>query len=563
LGPESIALMLQHLQINNYALIESLSIDLGEGFTVITGETGAGKSILLGALSLVLGQRADTQVLNDPGRKCIIEASFRIDSPGLMPLFESNQLDFEPDTIIRREITPHGKSRAFINDTPVNLQVLKEITGKLIDIHSQHQNLLLGDSTFQFDALDGYGGNPEAGRRYAGHYRDWLIAGRELRELEERERKLFADQDYYRFQFDELDKAGLDAEEAGSWEEELEMLRNAEEIGLSLKKSAYLLVEGEVTAQSMLYDILTQMKPLGQFRANFAEIVSRLESLLIEVKEIGREIQGLSGEVVHDPERARELELKTDLLNKLFLKHHVNNVRDLIRIKSEYLEKIQAAESVSDQVSECKERCRNLENRMMEAAGELTLVRRKAIPGMEKEIRHLLQSLGMPAARFRILLEKADSPGPGGMDKLKFLFSANPGIEPGELSRIASGGELSRLMLSIKSMVSRKNLLSSIIFDEIDTGISGEIGGKIGKILQALSAKMQVIAITHLPQIAALGNSHFQVYKVVENGKTATRVKPLNKENRILEIAKMLGGDTPTQSMVQTAEELMLNKSNP
>ena len=557
MAPELLVFMLQHLQIKNYALIESLNIDLHQGFTVITGETGAGKSILLGALSLVLGQRADTQVLSRPDEKCIIEAGFRIDSPSMVKLFEVHQLDHDPDTIVRREITPQGKSRAFINDTPVNLQVLKEITGRLIDIHSQHQNLLLGESGFQFDALDGYAGNAEILRKYAGLFRDWTDARREHRQLLEKERKLAADQDYYRFQYDELEKAGLDPGLVRSWEEELGMLKNAEQIGLGLERTGYLLMDADVNAHGMLHEALQQMKPLGPYRTDFAGVVSRLESLLIEVKDLERELRALSGTVIHDPERARELELKTDLLNRLLHKHHVQEVEELINLRDSYLGKIQEAESISDEVSEWKAREEKLEKSLREAAAALTLARRQAIPGMEKEISRLLKSLGMPAAQFRIILEGTDTAGPRGMDNLKFLFSANPGIEPGELSRIASGGELSRLMLSIKRMISGKNLLSTIIFDEIDTGISGEIGGKIGSILQEMSASMQVVAITHLPQIAARGQHHFQVFKVVENGKTMTRVRPLNKTDRIQEVAKMLGGDSPTQSMVRTAEELM------
>lgn len=555
--------MLKHLQINNYALIDSLSIELGEGFTVITGETGAGKSILLGALSLVLGQRADTRVLSNPGKKCIIEAGFLTNRETFASLFEAHQLDFEPETLVRREITPQGKSRAFVNDTPVTLQVMREVTGKLIDIHSQHQNLLLGETPFQFDVLDGFAQSLEIRNAFEGLYREWVKARQELRELQEREKRSAADQDYFRFQYEELEKAGLHPGEAGEWEEELSRLRNGESIKLGLEKTAYLLDGSEVNVLGLLNDAIREMKPLDQYGKDLGELAERLGTMSIEVRDIDREIRKLSESIVYDQERIRDLEQKTDLLNKLLLKHHVQDVESLVRLRDEYLEKIQAAESITGQIAEMGDHCFRLEQMMLKKAGELSVARKQAAPGMERDVQLLLQELGMPAARFRISLTKADSPGPHGTDRLEFLFSANPGNAPMEISRIASGGELSRLMLSIKSLISKKNLLSSIVFDEIDTGISGEIGGKIGGILYKISGNMQVIAITHLPQIAARGNSHFQVYKTVEEGRTVTRIKRLEKDERSLEIAKMLGGDTPSHSMVRTAEELMGSNVKP
>ncbi len=555
--------MLKYLQINNYALIDSLSIELGEGFTVITGETGAGKSILLGALSLVLGQRADTRVLSKPDKKCIIEAGFFTDRETFVPLFEAHQLDFEPETLIRREITPQGKSRAFINDTPVTLQVMREVTGKLIDIHSQHQNLLLGETPFQFEVLDGFAQSLEIRYAFGGLYRQWVKARQELRELQEREKRSAEDQDYFRFQYEELEKAGLDPGEAGEWEEELSRLRNGESIKLGLEKTAYLLDGSELNVLGLLNEAIREMKPLDQYGKDLGELAERLGTISIEIRDIDREIRKLSESIVYDQDRIRDLEQKTDLLNKLLLKHHVQDVESLVRLRDEYLEKIQAAESISGQIAVMGDHCLRLERMMLEKAVELSVARKEAAPDMEREVQLLLQELGMPAARFRISLANSDSPGPNGTDSLEFLFSANPGNAPMEISRIASGGELSRLMLSIKSLISTKNLLSSIVFDEIDTGISGEIGGKIGSILYKISGNMQVIAITHLPQIAARGNSHFQVYKTVEGGKTATRIKRLEKDERSLEIAKMLGGDAPSHSMVRTAEELMRTNVKP
>jgi DNA repair protein RecN (Recombination protein N) len=551
--------MLKHLHIKNYALIDSLSMELGEGFTVITGETGAGKSILLGALSLVLGQRADTRVLSDPEKKCIIEAGFLTDRESFLPLFETHQLDFEPETLVRREITPQGKSRAFINDTPVTLQVMREITGKLIDIHSQHQNLLLGETPFQFDVLDGYAQSLELRKVFEGHYREWTKAHVELRDLREMEKRSAADQDYFLFQYEELEKALPEPGEASAWEEELARLRNGESIKMGLEKTAFLLDGSEVNILDLLHDAIREMRALEQYGKDLGELADRLESVAIETRDIDRELQKLSGSVGYDPEQIRDLEQKTDLLNKLFLKHHVQDVESLVRLRNEYHERIQTTESLSGQIAAKEAYCLALEQKMMKKAGELSAARKQAAPGMEREVQLLLKDLGMPAARFRIALTEAGTPGLSGTDKLEFLFSANPGNEPMEISRIASGGELSRLMLSIKSLTSRKNLLSSIIFDEIDTGISGEIGGKIGSILYRISERMQVVAITHLPQIAARGSSHFQVYKTLEDGRTVTRIKNLGKNDRSLEIAKMLGGEAPTRSMVKTAEELMAN----
>lgn len=554
--------MLKHLQIQNYALIDSLSIELPEGLTVITGETGAGKSILLGALSLVLGQRADTRVLGDPGKKCIIEARFRADREALAALFELHQLDFESDCLVRREISPQGKSRAFVNDTPVTLQVMREITGRLIDIHSQHQNLLLGETPFQFDVLDGFARNPGLRSAYQGFYRDWSGTRQDLRELRERERRSAADRDYFLFQYEELERAGLDPDEASGWEEELARLKNGESIRLGLEKAAFILDGSEPNVLGLLHEAIREMKPVGQYGRDLEDLSERLGSASIEVRDIERELRRLSGAMVYDQERIRELEQKTDLLNKLFHKHHVQDIESLVRLRDEYLEKIESAESLSEQIESTEKRCVELEKALLEKARQLSAQRRESAPDMEKEVQSMLEELGMPAARFRISLEKADSPGPLGTDRLEFLFSANPGTPPMEISRIASGGELSRLMLAIKSLVSQKNLLSGIVFDEIDTGISGEIGGKIGNILHKISANMQVIAITHLPQIAARGSSHFQVYKLPKDGKTVTRIKRLDNQERSLEIAKMLGGDTPSSSMLKTAEELMQNNLN-
>ncbi len=553
--------MLLHLQIENYALIEGLRIDFSRGLTVITGETGAGKSILLGALSLVLGQRAETQVLSNPEKKCIIEACFRIPSGVLRPLFEKHQLDFEEDTIVRREISPQGKSRAFINDTPVTLPVMKEIAGSLVDIHSQHQNLLLGASSFQFDVLDNYTGNVSRVGAYQIAYQELQDMKRRLHAREEQEKKSRAEQDYLRFQLDELDRAGLDPEAASLWEEELEVLRHAEEIGSGLAGAVHRLSEADRSVTGTLYEVLQLIRPLSSYRTDFDSMAGRLEAALIELKDLSADMERAAGDVQHDPARMRELEGKTDLVNKLLHKHQVPDVEALVALREDYREKITALDGLEESVAGLRLQVSRSEAALREMAGEISRVRHAGIPELEGEITAMLRQLAMPAARFKVGLEPLSQPGPFGMDQPMFLFSANAGTELREISRVASGGEMSRLMLGIKNTLSRKNMLSTIVFDEIDTGISGETGGRIGKILRSMAGQMQVIAITHLPQIAALGKDHYLVFKTEYKGRTRTGIKRLAGEERKIEIAKMLGGEDPSRSMVRTAGELMQQKT--
>lgn len=552
--------MLRHLHIENYALIEKLAIDFDNGLTVITGETGAGKSILLGALSLILGQRADTQVLNDGSRKCIIEGSFDISLAGLESLFDFHQLDFEPLSLFRREITPQGKSRAFINDTPVTLQVLKEMSEKIIDIHSQHQNLLLGESSFQFDVVDSYAGIMPIITEYRQLYAKLQQQKRQLAEMEEQELKSKTDLDYYQFQLDELDKAGLDADRFSAWESEIEVIRNAEEIKNSLQAAVYVLSESDINVAGLLYDTLQQFKPLSKYSVEYRNLADRVDSVLIEVRDIIRETEKMSGLVSHDPELANELELKLDAMNKLFMKHHVSSVEELIAIRNRYEQKINAVQTLEQEIEGQRKLIDDLMHQLMASASSISETRRKTIPQIEKELIALLRQLGMPGASLKLDHQQLDALSVNGRDKIRFLFSANPGAGVREIAKVASGGEISRLMLCVKSMISKKKRLPSIVFDEIDTGISGEVGGKIGDIMQGMAANMQVITITHLPQIAARGENHLVVYKTVENGKTKTNIRMLNKAEQIGQVAKMLGGDHPTPNMLKTAEELIIHK---
>lgn len=555
--------MLNHLLIENYALIEKLDARFGEGLIVITGETGAGKSILLGALSLILGQRADTKVLRDKNRKCIIEGSFSLqNTPGLKTLFEAYDLDYEDYSVFRREITPQGKSRAFINDTPVTLQVMKLVTGKLIDIHSQHESLLLGTSDFQFAVVDNFAGNMQKVDAYQSLFQQYRQQTQKLRQMEEDEKAARSDLSYFKFQYDELEAARLDASEFENMEEELKVQRNAEEIAHKLEKAMFLLQNSEMNVIDNATEVHATLRTLSSFGRQYQEITNRLDSLLIETKDLCAELEHMKSKVVHDPEYAALLESRFDLIQKLMHKHNAAGIEQLVEIKNAFLNKINAAVSLEEKIAQENEILKEQQQALETMASELSELRAAAIPKIQDEVMEKLKSLAMPHARFIIKQEQSDTPGHKGKDRLTFLFSANPGSDLQEVSGIASGGELSRFMLSIKSMLSAKNLLPTIIFDEIDTGISGETSSKVAEILQAMSRSMQVIAITHMPQIASRGITHFLVYKKIENGKTSTGIKMLDSEERIGEIAKMLGGEKPSKMMFESAKELIFRNQN-
>ncbi len=548
--------MLKHLLIENYALIEKLDIGMSEGLTVITGETGAGKSILLGALSLILGERADTRVLRDKKRKCIIEGSFAINDL-LKILFEKHDLDIEETSIFRREITPGGKSRAFINDTPVNLNVMKEISGKLIDIHSQHESLLLGTSEFQFDVVDSYAGKLEDVAAYKTIFQDYQLMLKQLHDMEAAERAARADLDYYRFQFDELEQARLNPDEYNEMEEEIGIQKHAEDILFKLDKGIYLLRDADVNVLDTLNEILSLVKSLSDFGTKYKELAERIDSVLIETKDIASESESLKDGIVHDPQQTAQLEARLDLINKLMQKHSAGDIHKLIEVKEAYFKKIEQSTSLEKSISALQEEVKKQQELLNSMAAGISESRATVIPRIQQEILEMLKSLAMPNARFQIRQEKLETLNQRGADQLTFLFSANPGSELQEVSKVASGGEMSRFMLSIKNIISSRNLLPTIVFDEIDTGISGETSTRVAMILESMAKKMQVLTITHLPQIASRGHSHLLVYKATANDKTNTYIKKLAVEERIIEVAKMLGGEKPTKIMLETAKELI------
>lgn len=547
--------MLKSLLIENYALIEKLDISFDDGLTIITGETGAGKSILLGALGLILGQRADTKVLYNPTRKCIIEGTFSIEQLNLEELFSENELDYESPAIFRREINPQGKSRAFINDTPVTLNIMKDIAGRLIDIHSQHQNLLVGRSAFRYSIIDAFAGLQLTDFRNEFH--KLLQTRKELDRLRESEKQTRSELDYLKFQYDELYKAQLNAEEFTEIESELEILDHASEIKQNLEKADFLLQTGPENVLSLLSEVTNIFRTLEKFTARYADLHQRLTSSEIEIKDISSEIAAVKEDVSIDPGRAGELQQRFDLLQKLLHKHAATDVDELIGIRDDFRKKIYGFESLEQDIEELEQEYLTREEKLIADAGNISKIRKNAVNGLQEQISSILRELGMPKGRFIISHTNSQQLHSNGADDFTFLFSANPGSEPRELTSIASGGELSRLMLAMKSVVSLKNLLPTIIFDEIDTGVSGEIGFKMGDILGRIARNMQVISITHLPQVAAKGNRHFIVYKETEDDATKTHIKKVEEKHRVIEIAKMLGGENPSETVLQTAEELI------
>ncbi len=549
--------MLKSLLIENYALIDKLDISFDDGLTIITGETGAGKSILLGALSLILGQRADTRVLFKNTRKCVIEGIFDLKNLGIKDLFIQQELDYDENTIFRREINPQGKSRAFINDTPVNLNVMREIAERLIDIHSQHQNLIIGKPSFRYEVLDAFAGLVEKVTIYKTQYEQLIRQRKHLEKLREKEKQVTTELDYHQFQYDELYKAGLNEKEFEEIEEELEILNHATEIKQNLEQADFILQNNQENILSHLNEVIQLIKPFSKLNEEYNSFFQRLTSTEIELKDIAREISMKGEDVTADPQRLSELQARYDLLQKLMLKHHAKTIDELMVIRDEFKEKIQSFDSLELEIEKSVKQCDQTEKLLQKQADEISQWRKKSIPGLEKQINALLAELGMPDGRFVIRQKKQDQLNVNGTDIIEFLFSANKGNEPQNLEKVASGGELSRLMLAVKSVISIKNLLPTIVFDEIDTGVSGETGFKIGNILEKISSNMQVISVTHLPQVAAKGKKHFIVYKEIEASKTQTRMKSVDEKERVKEIAKMLGGENPSDTVLETAKEMI------
>lgn len=555
--------MLQKLSISNYALIDDLEISFDKGLNILTGETGAGKSIILGALSLILGQRAESRYFFNQQKKCVIEGVFSINGFHLKNFFEENELDYEMETILRREITADGKSRAFINDTPVNLTIIKQLGEKLIDIHSQHATLEINDPDFQLLVVDAVSGHGELLNEYKSKYRAYKKSAAKLQQLIDENSKAKSDLDYYQFQFDELEKAKLADDEQEKLEHELYTLNNAEEIKRNLLGAFYLMQDGETAALLQLREAGHHLSTLEKFNSEIAELHERLKSTLIELKDIAAEVENIEQRTHTDEARAVEINDRLSLMYNLQKKHHVSTNAELLQLQEELSEKIQQALFGDEEIEKLQKQIAAERHELEKIAAQLSANRNKAIPNIEKQVIEALAEMGMPNSTLKIELSPlpvkgGDSHlGADGSDQVRFLFSANKGHALAEMSKVASGGELSRLMLSIKSLIARYTALPTIIFDEIDTGISGEVANKVGQIMERLAGNLQVITITHLPQIASKGQSHYFVYKDNESTTTYTRIRQLDKQERVVEIAKMLSGDKPGESALQNARELL------
>lgn len=540
-------------------MIRELDIDVHGGFSVITGETGAGKSILLGALALILGQRADSGVQYDAGHKCIIEGHFRVDGYELDNFFRDNDLDPDDGLILRREISPGGKSRAFINDTPVNLQTLKELGVRLVNIHSQNAIITLHESDFQLSVIDSYAGISGQVNLYHKEFSGYTRLKKELEAMALLQARSLADHDYHHFLLEELRAANLQPGELHALEESHKALIHSEEIKTGLFRIAMMLSDDDQAILARMSEILAIIDTLVRFNHDLQAVATRLRENYIDLRDIVVEIQHLEGLAEIDPEEIARQSQRIDMIYRLLKKHNVTTDDLLIQVMHDLEKKVLDVSSLEDQLKKTSEEVIRLEDQLHQSADAISESREKVLPSFEKEVVTILKSLGIKDANFKVESERSTGLTKDGIDKVRFLFNANKGLELKDLASTASGGELSRLMLSIKSMISQKNLLPTIIFDEIDNGVSGEVAGRIGTILKRMGKTMQVVAITHLPQIAGKGEHHYQVYKAVQNERSATFIRPLSVEERISEIARMLSDETISPSALATAKELLNN----
>ncbi len=550
--------MLSHLSINNYALINELSIDFYDGLSIITGETGAGKSILLGALGLVLGNRADLSSLKDVSKKCVVEAKFNINNYDLRYFFEEEDLDYEDETFIRREILPSGKSRAFVNDSPVVISVLNALRSKLIDVHSQHQTLQLSDVSFQFSIIDALAKNNANINSYKQNLSQLNKLKKELEELEKFQKEIKQQYDYNFFMFKELEEAGIIIEEQEILEQEFKKLNNIEDIKLSLSEAvAISYINEDFSLQNILTTIENKLTKIESYSEEYKELLKRTTVAKIEINDIISEIERASENIEFNQNKSEEISKRLHLIYSLQKKHNVNSNQELIDIMNNLSKKVTQVESVEENINQKREKIQETYRELDKIADLISEKRRSSIAVLTKYLETLSSELGMKNARFLIKVLPTKNYFLNGKDELEFLFLANKGANFGSLKKVASGGELSRIMLSIKKILSENTQLPTIILDEIDSGISGEISNKIALIMQKMSKNMQVIAITHLPQIAAKADNHYKVFKQEINNDTATNIKKLTSEERVSEIATLLSGKNITNSAVIYAKELL------
>jgi DNA repair protein RecN (Recombination protein N) len=548
--------MLKHLTIRNYALIKQLELEPSGSLNVITGETGAGKSIVLGAMGLLMGNRADVKVLWDENEKCVTEGVFDIKGYALKSIFKAEDLDYDDTTVIRREISPGGKSRAFINDTPVTLDVMKKIGGLLMDIHSQHETLQLGNQLFQLRLIDAYAENTKQTEAYSTAWDQYQQAKKEYDKLTQEADTLRQEADYINFQLDELVKAGLQQNEQENLESELKIMEHAEEIKSRFNLVLDGLSRSDYAARSSMAEARNNLAQLTGYSPAYQTLHERLNSLMIELDDILNEIDNEEGNIEFDPERAEFVKERVNVIYRLLKKHHVQDLKDLLAIQEDLQRKSLITSNLDGELARVKEIFEQAGKKLTQTAATLSDTRKKVVAPLCKQITKLLHELGIPNATLQIDIQPA-TPAPTGADKIDILFSANKGIAPRPLAQVASGGEFSRLMFSIKYVMAEKTAMPTLVLDEIDSGISGEVSLRLGALMKVMSKKHQLITITHLPQIAAKGDTHYFVYKDSSSKKTVSSIRELKNNERVQEIAKMIGGDNPSKIALQNAQELL------
>lgn len=555
--------MLTSLHIKNYALIEQLDLALSEGFSVITGETGAGKSIILGALGLLQGHRADVKSIKAGEKKCIVEGEFAVDGLGVKRLLEAVDIDCDDDSvIIRREIMASGKSRTFINDTPATLATLKDISTRLIDIHSQHQNLLLGHETFIIDTVDCVAGAPNINKEYEDAYDEWTAAERRLKQLREESARSQSDQEFLAFQLHQLEEAGLESGELEALEEEQQTLAHAEDIKSALCKASSAMSQDEFDVCSVLRQAIDALQDAGEYLANAAELAERLDSALIEIDDVRGEVEAEAERVEFDPRRLEYVDDRIGTIMSLLKKHRLDTVDQLIAKTDEMRQALDAIENADERIAEQEARVKAARKKLLAAAARLTETRQKAAQEIERGLTESMHGLGMPHATILLEFSRRQHPDRSGLDAVRFLFSANKSVPPQDVAQTASGGEVARLMLALKALIAQKKNMPTIIFDEIDTGVSGTMAERMGQVMGAICSHAQVLCITHLPQIAALGDHHFRVYKEENDEGTRSHIVPLDDEERVREVANMLSGAQLTPEALANARQLLATKTS-
>lgn len=549
--------MIKSVCVRNYALIEKTEIELEPGFTIITGETGAGKSILLGAIGLTLGQRADVSVIKDRSKKCVVEITYEVKGYDLQAWFEENDLDYDDQVVVRREVLPDGKSRAFINDSPVNNKLLKQFGDFLIDVHSQHQSLLLGKPEYQLDILDTFCGNEAVLEEYKTIFDKRQRLLKELEEVKRMAREAEQEEDYLKFQFNQLEEACLREGEQEELEEELSVLNNAEMIKSTFSEVGFVLSGEEQSVIQSLKTVRSRLNTLSEVLKDAADYGERMNSVVLELEDIADDVERKAENVEFNPSRVEFINERLNVIYELERKHKVETVGELLRLQAGFMESLNNIRSYGSRVESLQDEIGVLENSMNGLAGKIHEARIASEGDLRKEMEELLVGLGIKHAVFAVSITSLQEFTPTGKDDVKFLFSANKNQEPGELVKVASGGEISRLMLSLKYILSRTKLLPVIIFDEIDTGVSGDIAHRMAVMMREMANRMQVLAITHLPQLAAAGNCHFKVYKEDGEESTVSRIRRLNEEERVLEIAGMMSGSVVNEAALENARFLL------